>query len=311
MKSRIIGTGSSCPAYVMTNDDLSRIVETSDEWIKTRTGIERRHVSDKENQNAGVDMACEAAEKALDMAGLNAAEIDMIIVATSSSDAIYPNTASMVQKAIGAVNASGYDLNAACSGFLFALNAADAFINTGRFKNILVIGAEVMSRRLDWADRNTCVLFGDGAGAAIITADDSDGIEGIVMHGDGSRGEVLACTEKQHITMNGQEVFKFAVKKVPESIEEVLEQCGWRIDEIKHFILHQANVRIIQSVAKRLQIDNEKFPTNLSEYGNTSAASIPILLDELNREGKIQKGDRMVISGFGAGLSWGATALTW
>lgn len=311
MKSKIIGTGSYSPVDIMTNDDLSKIVDTNDEWIKSRTGIERRHVSDKENTNAGVNLACEAARRALDMSKMSASDIDMIIVATSSADAIYPNMASMVQADIGAVNASGYDLNAACSGFLFALNTADAFIRAERFKNILVIGVEVMSRRLDWTDRNTCVLFGDGAGAVVITACDDNGIESIVMHGDGSRGEVLACTEKQPVTMNGQEVFKFAVKKVPESIEEVLKQCGWRIDEVKHFILHQANVRIIQSVAKRLQIDNEKFPTNLSEYGNTSAASIPILLDELNREGKIQKGDRIVLSGFGAGLSWGATALTW
>lgn len=311
MKSRIIGTGSSSPSNIVSNDDLSKLVDTNDEWIRSRTGIERRHIADKDDADACAGYASDAARKALDNAGLTADKIDMIIVATSSADAVYPNMASLVQKEINAVNAAGYDLNAACSGFLFGLDTADAFIRAGIFNNILVIGAEIMSRRINWEDRSTCILFGDGAGAVVVSCDADCGIEGMLLGGDGMRGEALTCTERSHVVMNGREIFEFAVKKVPETIVNVIDKCGWNADEVEHFVLHQANMRIIQSVARRLNIDIERFPANLMEYGNTSSASIPILLDELNRGGLLHRRERMVIAGFGAGLSWGATALTW
>lgn len=327
MTSRIIGTGSFFPNSIVSNDDLSKVVDTNDEWISSRTGIKERRISDGQDTS---ELAIEASKAAIASANIDAKEIELIIVATSSADNVFPNTASLVQLGINADNAVCYDLSAACSGFLFALNTAHAFIKSGIYKKALVIGSEVMSKTIDWNDRGTCVLFGDGAGAAVVASDEI-GVEEIAMHSDGTKGNVLLCEDRKvgnfltktamekemadasygFIKMEGQEVFRFAVKQVPQCIIEVLEKSKTNIDEVKYFVLHQANIRIIQSVAKRLNVDIEKFPTNLELYGNTSAASIPILLDEMNRDGMLQKGDKIVISGFGAGLSWGATLLTW
>lgn len=313
MTTRIIGTGSCLPTNIITNDQLSRQVDTSDEWISSRTGIRNRHVAE---EDTGAGMASEAARRALKNAGVSADEIELIIVATCTADMQFPSTACMVQKDIGAKHAVAFDLSAACSGFLFALNTAHAYFTAGIYKKALIIGTEVLSKLVDWTDRSTCVLFGDGAGAAVVEASDI-GLEGFVQHADGGKGEVLTCAGTNrtegpaYIQMNGQEVFKFAVKKVPECIQEVLEMTGTEKEDIRWYLLHQANSRIIQSAAKRLKEPEEKFPMNMDQYGNTSAASIPILLDEMNRSGMLKKGDRLMMSGFGAGLTWGAAQIVW
>lgn len=308
MKTRIIGTGSALPETIVTNDALSEVVDTNDEWIRSRTGIGTRRIAKTETTD---QLAAAAAAKALENAATAAEEIELILVASSSAENVFPNIASMVQEQLHAVNAVCYDISAACSGFLAALHTADAFIRAGIYKKAIVVGAEKMSKLLDWKDRSTCVLFGDGAGAVVVAADTETGIAHTVFCSDGAKGDVLTCRSDGNISMDGQAVFKFAVKKVPEAIEILLQQCGKQNSDIKYYILHQANVRIIQSVARRLQIDESKFPMNLEQYGNTSAASIPILLDECNRRGDFCKGDQLVLSGFGAGLSWGAMLLAW
>ncbi|NCB91305.1 MAG: ketoacyl-ACP synthase III [Clostridia bacterium] len=325
MTTRIVGTGSSLPANNISNDQLSSIVETSDEWISSRTGIRNRRIVKEET---GASMAVNAAKAALENSGVAPEEIDLIIVATCSSDWQFPSTACIVQKEIGAVHAVAFDISAACSGFLFALNTAHAYFKAGIYKKALVIGTEVLSKLVDWEDRSTCVLFGDGAGAAVVEEAES-GLEAFVQHSDGVKGSVLTCGGKavhnplqdtengqedkktDYIAMDGQEVFKFAVKKVPECIHEVLEATHTKTEDIQWYILHQANSRIIQSVAKRLRVPEERFPMNMDAYGNTSAASIPILLDEMNRKGMLKKGDKVIMSGFGAGLTWSAAQLTW
>ncbi len=307
MTTRIIGTGSAVPEQVVTNDDLARFVDTSDEWIRTRTGIKERRIASAESGTS--DLAIQAAKEALINAGVSADELDIIILATSSADCCFPSGACEVQAAIGAYKAAAFDLSAACSGFVYALNTIHGFFKAGIYRTGLVIGADTLSKLIDWNDRGTCVLFGDGAGAAVVRAEEK-GILHMTMGADGTRGDALECggrttgnfltgkkPELGYMTMDGQEVFKFAVKTVPEAI--------------KYFILHQANYRIFESIAKRLKIPMEKFPTNLERFGNTSGATIPILLDEMNREGKLQRGDKLVLAGFGAGLTWGATLLEW
>lgn len=318
---RIIGTGSCVPDRVVTNDDLSNIVDTSDEWISSRTGIKSRHISEGETS---ADIGAKAAINAIENAGINPENIDLILLASMTPDSLLPNTACQIQKKTGAVNATCLDLNAACSGFLFALNTANAYLVSGMYKTILVIGAETLSRTIDWTDRSTCVLFGDGAGAAVVTSDNSkeyiavtgsDGIKGSVLTGGGTvlknflvNSDVSnLIADDYYMKMDGQEVFKFAVSKVPECIKQVLDKSEKTVDDIDYYILHQANVRIISSVAKRLHVAEEKIPVNLHNYGNTSAASIPILLDELNRSGKLKSGQRIILSGFGGGLTWGAS----
>ena len=325
MNIKIIGTGSAIPEKRVTNDDLSLIMDTSDEWIKSRTGIEARHLAVTETTTS---MSTEAAQKALKNAGLNAEDVDIIIAATVSADKVIPGLACEVQSANRAKNAVAFDLNAACSGFLFALNTAAMYLENGMYKNALIIGAETLSKLMDWNDRSTCVLFGDGAGAAVVTAEETvskkEGILSMVQGSDGARGSVLSCesrrvnnpyqknsTELDYVYMNGQEVYKFAVKTVPKTILAAVEKAGITLEEVNYFILHQANYRIIESVAKRLNQPMEKFPTNLQECGNISAASVPILLDKVNNHGMISKGDKVVLAGFGAGLTWGATVLTW
>lgn len=309
------------------------MVETSDEWIRERTGIAERHVSVGETV---VTLASEAAHKALEQAGKRAEEIDLILVATCSPEQYLPCCACQVQAAVGAVNALAFDVNAACSGFLFALNTADAYLRTGLAENALVIGSEVLSKLVDWTDRGSCILFGDGAGAVVVErCEASPGILGRALHSDGTGGGVLQCGARElttpyartsaaktdqkqqtddrehYIQMDGQEVYRFATRRVPQCIEVALADAGLAVPDIDLFVLHQANARIIDAVAKRLHADREKFPTNLERVGNLSSASIPVLLDELHRQGKLHRGDRIVLAGFGAGLTIGACVMTW
>ena len=253
MCTRIIGTGSYIPKKVITNDDLSLTLDTSDAWISTRTGIHNRHIAEGMTSS---DMAYMAARRAVDDSGLNPADIDVIIVATSSPDYAFPSTAALVQAKLEAVNAACFDISAACTGFIYAYSIAQGYIAGGMYKNILIIGTEVMSEHVDWKDRSVCVLFGDGAGAAMLTAD-KDNLSSVMIHSDGSRGNVLTCG-KDNIFMDGQEVFKFAVKTVPMSIQDILNKEHIRADDVGMYILHQANQRIIQAVSKRLGISMEK-----------------------------------------------------
>ncbi len=320
MTVRIIGTGSHLPETVVTNDFLSTIMETSDEWIASRTGIrERRLVKDETTTS----MSVEASRKALSNAGIKAEDLDLIIVGTITSDYVTPSTACMIQAEIGAPKAVAFDVNAACSGFMFALHTAYAYIQTGIYKNALVLGAETLSRIMDWDDRSTCVLFGDGAGAAVVQASDT-GLLAYNQGSDGEKGKVLICENRPnnnplvqnpyvpgYVTMDGQEVYKFAVSTVPDSIKRAIEEAGIKIEDVTYFVLHQANIRIIQSVAKRLHVSEDKFPISLDHCGNISAGSVPILLDEMNQKGMLKRGDKIVLSGFGAGLTWGTALLEW
>jgi 3-oxoacyl-[acyl-carrier-protein] synthase-3 len=295
-------------------------MDTTDEWIKSRTGIEKRHIAVEETTTS---LAVDAAKAALADADIKPEELDMILVGTISPDHYFPSTACNVQKALGAVNATAFDISAACSGFLFALGMADAYMAAGMIRTALIIGAETLSKMMDWNDRSTCVLFGDGAGAAVLRQGEQ-GILSLIQGSDGTRGDALICENRKvnnpfkknpieldFTAMSGQEVYKFAVRTVPKSIEEALTKADVKADEIKYFILHQANIRIIEAVAKRLEQPLQKFPTNLQECGNISAGSVPILLDFVNKEGKLQKGDKIVLAGFGAGLTWGAAVIGW
>ena len=331
MTIKITGTGSELPEKIVTNFDMQELVETSDEWIRERTGIAERRISTGETVSS---LSAKACQKALEMAGKAASEVELIIVATCSPELLLPCCACQVQDMIGASNAAAFDMNAACSGFLFALNTVNAYLQAGIYKNALIAGSEVLSKLVDWTDRGTCVLFGDGAGAAFVEASADDavydngrkaGLECMVQGSDGAKGMVLSCAERPvnnafvsekqtvnpYIQMNGQEVYKFATRQVPACINAALDKAGLCVDDVDLFILHQANVRIIESVAKRLKADIAKFPMNLDKVGNMSSATIPVLLDELNRSGKIKKGDRIVLSGFGAGLTYGASVLVW
>ena len=321
MAVKIIGTGSALPRKIVTNDDLSQLVDTSDEWIRERTGIGGRHISTGETV---VSLAAEACEKALESAGRNASEIDLLLVATCTPEVGIPCAACQVQSLLGAAHAVAFDLNAACAGFLFALNTAYAYIEAGIYENALVVGSEVLSKIIDWTDRGTCVLFGDGAGAVLVERSEQPGILGFVQHSDGTKGEVLTCGSRQlknpyvsmplsdpFVKMDGREVFAFAVRQVPASIREVLEQVQLAPDDVDLYVLHQANRRILEGIAKRLSVDMDKFPMNLDRTGNMSSAAIPVLLDELNRDGQLREGMTLVLSGFGAGLTYGACALKW
>lgn len=320
MTTRIIGTGSCLPKTVVTNDYLSTIMDTSDEWISSRTGIRERHLVKDETT---ASLSIEAAKKAIADAGVAAEELDLIIVGTLSGDYATPSTACEVQAGIGAVNAVAFDINAACSGFIFSLHTATAYIRSGLCKTALIIGAETLSKIMDWNDRSTCVLFGDGAGAAVVRADEV-GLTAFDQGSDGAKGMVLSCPNRTnnnplvetskipgYTAMDGQEVYKFAVTTVPASIQKVLDEAGLQTSDIKYFLLHQANIRIIQAVAKRLKVDLDKFPISLDHCGNMSAASVPVLLDEVNKKGMLQKGDKVIMSGFGGGLTWGTCLIEW
>lgn len=321
MNAKIIGTGWKLPEYEADNDYLSALVETSDEWITERTGIKKRHLAKEETT---ASLAADAGRKALADSGLRAEELDLLIVATITSDTDTPSTACRVQADLGAVNAVAFDINAACSGFLYAVHIAEAFIKSGVYRHALLIGAETLSKLVDWTDRGTCVLFGDGAGAAVLAAAERGGVVAQSLGSNGSKWEVLSCMGRPngnpvrrdqrapgYLQMNGQEVFKFAVKTVPLCIEDALEKAGLSAEDITHFLLHQANKRIIQSVAKRLKQPEEKFPMNIDQCANTSAASLPILLAQMNEQGLLHPGEKLVLSGFGAGLTWGACVIEW
>ncbi|MCI9530392.1 MAG: ketoacyl-ACP synthase III [Lachnospiraceae bacterium] len=322
MRAKIIGTGSCLPEKIVTNDSLSGLVDTSDEWIQSRTGIRSRHlVSSK--QETTLSMAAKAGQAALEDAGLLPQQLDLILVATVSSDFLTPSTACMVQKELGACHAAAFDINAACSGFLFALNTVDAYFQAGIYQTALIIGVETLSKLIDWSDRSTCVLFGDGAGAVAVKASE-EGMVACLQGSDGSGGDILVCksrrnnnpyvhtgTDLDYLYMNGQEVFKFAVKKEPECIQSLLQQAGMQPSDVDYYLLHQANYRIISSIARKLKLPLEKFPSNVGHCGNTSAASIPILLDEVHKKGMLAEGNTILLSGFGAGLTWGAALLKW
>ena len=318
MAAKICATGSCLPRYQMPNEEWTGYVETSDSWIRERTGIESRHIAKEESC---VSLAAGAAKRALERANVTADAIDLLLVSTISSEYVMPCAACEVQAAIGADKAVCFDLNAACSGFILAYNTAVSGIEAGLYQTALVIGSECMSHLISWKDRSTCILFGDGAGAVLLKASERRSYLP-VAHSDGRQKAALTMRSRHDggrdflaaeydLQMDGQAVFKFAVRKVPEVIREVLEKNHLRLEDIRYFLLHQANRRIIEAVARHLGIAVEKFPMNVAHCGNTSSASIPILLDELNHEGKLQKGDRLVLAGFGAGLTWGATVVEW
>ena len=320
MTARIAGIGAYVPETIVTNDDLAKIVETSDEWISSRTGIRERRISTKEGTS---DLAAEAARRSLEAAGVKPEELDLIILGTSSPDCNYPSGACEVQAKIGAVNAAAFDISAACSGFIFAMNIVQGFFKSGIYQTALIIGAETLSKVVDWDDRSTCVLFGDGAGAAVLKNEES-GILDMLMGSDGTKGEVLKCTSRSlgnfltgerpelgFMTMDGQEVFRFAVKRVPESIESLMKRNQTAKEDIRYYILHQANERIVEAVARRLKEPMDKFPMIIEKYGNTSTASIPLLLDDMVKKGMLKAGDKIILSGFGAGMTWGAVLLEW
>ena len=321
MKTRIIGTGSCLPGTVVTNDDLSKVMDTSDEWISSRTGIRERHLVKEETT---ASMSVEAAKRAMKDAGVAAEEIDLIILGTVSADFVTPACACEVQAAIGAANAVAFDINAACAGFMFALNIANAYIQAGIYRTALILGAETLSKIVDWEDRSTCVLFGDGAGAAVVRGDEQYGLLAFDQGSDGTKGDVLACLGRTNnnpliqtdqrlkfVHMDGQEVYKFAVTTVPASLQKTIEAAGLTPKDIDYFALHQANIRILQSVSKRLHIEEDKFPISLDHCGNISAASVPILLDEMNRKGLLKPGMKVALSGFGGGLTWASAVLEW
>ncbi len=321
----LAGIGAAIPQNTITNDDLTQLVDTSDEWIRSRTGIGQRHVVSGDQSVA--DLAAAAARDALESAGMQGEDIELIIVGTSTPDAVYPAVSCRVQHAIGATNAAGFDMAMACSGFVYGLVIAQQFLRTGMYKNALVIGADIHSRFMDWYDRNICVLFGDGAGAAILTAEPGgeDHFLASDLHIDGSKGQELTLNipsqncplvaprseVSPYVHMNGREMFRFAVGIVPESIRTVASQAGVSLEDVDHFVLHQANIRIMQAMSEKLDIPKEKLVTNLETTGNTSAASIPIALNEAVLTGQVKPGDLLILCGFGAGAAWGSTALRW
>lgn len=320
MTASIAGIGAYVPETIVTNDDLAKIVETSDEWITSRTGIRERRISTGEETS---DLAAEAARRALAAAGVEAEDLDLIIMGTSSPDCNYPSGACEVQAKIGAVNAAAFDVSAACAGFIFAMNIVQGFFKSGIYQTALVIGAETLSKVTDWTDRSTCVLFGDGAGAVVLKSEKT-GILDMLMGSDGTKGEALMCKSRTlgnfltgtkpeigFMTMDGQEVFRFAVKRVPESIETLMKRNHMEKDDIRYYVLHQANERIVEAVARRLKEPMDKFPMTIAKYGNTSTASIPLLLNDMVEQGMLKDGDKIIMSGFGAGMTWGAVLLEW
>jgi len=323
--AHITGWGMAVPERVLTNDELAQMVDTSDEWIVSRTGIRERHIASNEETTAS--LATDAALSALATANLKPAALDLIIVSTSSPEYIFPATACLVQDRLGATKAGAFDLLAACSGFIYGVHMATQAIRTGAARNALVIGAETLSRLVDWKDRNTCVLFGDGAGAFILQAsDEPGGVLSGVMHSDGSGGNLLAIrgggsanpTSIQtindglhYIEMNGREVFRFATRVMSQATQEALHKADLTIDQVKLIIPHQANLRIIEAAAKGLDVPLDRLFINLDRYGNTSTASIPIATVEAIQQGRLLPGDKVVFVGFGAGLTWGSVAVEW
>ncbi len=321
MAARIVGVGKYVPSRVLTNADLEHMVETSDSWIVDRTGIrERRIVADDETTST---MGAEAARMALQTAGLEADDIELIICATSTPDGMFPASAALIQDAIGASNAAAFDVNAACNGFMVALATASQFVNSGAYYRVLVIGSECMSRIVNWSDRSTCVLFGDGAGAIILERGESGGVGPVVLKNDGSKADRLyapgpgaalhnlAEAEGFCIVMDGREVFRVAVRAMEDVSRQALRAAGLTVDDVTYMVPHQANLRIMSAVAKSMGIGPERLISNVEKYGNTSSASIPLALCEAWQEGKLTPGDKLVFVAIGGGLSWGASVVEW
>ena len=321
MAARIVGVGKYLPAKVLTNADLERMVETSNEWIVDRTGIrERRLAADDETTST---MGTAAARNALDTAGLRGDQLDLIICATCSPDGMFPASASLIQDALGAHSAAAFDINAACTGFLAALATATQFINAGVYERVLVVGAEVLSRIIDWSDRSTCVLFGDGAGAVVLERGETGGVGPIVLKSDGAGAPLLfargpasspsSATQNEGfcIVMDGREVFKFAVRAMEDVMRQAIAQAGLTVEDIDFVVPHQANQRIISAVGKAMNLAPERVITNVEKYGNTSSASIPVALCEAWEEGRFKPGDRLALVAFGGGLVWGASVIEW
>ncbi|MGG7097625.1 beta-ketoacyl-ACP synthase III [Clostridium sardiniense] len=321
---KIKGVGSYVPSQVITNDDLSKIVDTNHQWILERTGICERRISEGEDTSS---IAYKAAKVAMDKAGIKGEEIDLIIVATITPDSFTPSVACILQKMIGAKNATAFDLNAACTGFIYSLEVAESLLKTGRYKNALVVGAETLSKIIDWKDRSTCVLFGDGGGAAVIGIDEEEksGIINTYSISEGEKGDALTAgandvinpfakeevIKSKYVQMNGREVFRFATGAMVDSIKKVLEGTGYNLEDIDYVVPHQANLRIIDYAAKKLGLSKEKFYVNLERVGNTSSASVPMALADMDNEGKLKDGDLIVLVGFGGGLTCGATLIKW
>jgi len=311
--SRIVGTGSYLPVNVVSNDELARRVDTSDEWIRARTGIRQRHLADPAQKSS--DLAYEAALQALAAAGTTAADLDLIIVATSTPDFIFPSTACVLQARLGSKRCPAFDVQAVCSGFVYALDIADKFIRSGMYKRALVVGAEVFSRILDWEDRGTCVLFGDGAGAVVLAAAATPGVRASVLHADGSHAGILSTpgnvcggkvTGDPFLRMDGQAVFKLAVRVLDEVARETLALCEMKPTDVDWLIPHQANVRILDATARKLGIAAEKVIVTVDSHANTSAASVPLALDVAVRDGRIKPGHKVLLEGVGGGFTWGA-----
>jgi len=318
--SRIAGTGSYLPSKVLTNDDLSKIVDTSDEWIASRTGIRERHIA-AEGETT-VDLSYHAAVRALEAAGVGADELDLIIVGTTTPDLVFPSSACLLQARLGVAGCGAFDVNAACSGFLYALSVADKFIKSGDARTVLVVGAETLTRMVDWSERTTCVLFGDGAGAVVLKADHETGILSTHLHADGGKKELLwnpvgvsvgfKENEKNagvRISMAGSDVFKYAVKALDSVVEETLEANGLDRHDIDWLIPHQANLRIIEATAKRLDMPMGRVVVTVDRHGNTSSGSVPLALDEAVRSGKVQRGQLLLLEAFGGGFTWGSALL--
>ena len=312
--SRIVGTGSCLPAKIVTNDDLAKRMDTSDEWIRTRTGIRQRHIAEPSQTSS--DLGVEASREALAAARIVPSDIDLIIVATATPDYIFPSTACIMQAKLGIKGCTAFDVQAVCSGFVYALAIADKFIRSGQNRCALVVGTEVYSRILDWNDRGTAVLFGDGAGAVVLKADSRPGILGSVLHADGSYADILSVpgnvrggkiVGSPYLQMDGQAVFKFAVKVLDEVARETVALCGLTLADIDWLIPHQANVRILEATAKRLGIDLSKLIVTVDRHGNTSAASVPLALDLAIRDGRIKPGHKVMLQGVGGGFTWGAS----
>jgi 3-oxoacyl-[acyl-carrier-protein] synthase-3 len=312
--ARIVGTGSYLPPRIVTNQELATRIDTADEWIVSRTGIRQRHIADERQTSS--DLALEAARAALAAAGTTAGDLDLIIVATSTPDYVFPSTACLLQAKLGVRGCAAFDVQAVCSGFVYALAVADSFVRSGQSRNALVIGAEVFSRILDWNDRTTCVLFGDGAGAVVLRADDRPGVHASVLHADGSQAGILAvpgnvCGGKivgsPFLTMDGPAVFKFAVRVLDEVARETVARCGMQLGDIDWLIPHQANVRILDATAKRLGLPAAKVVVTVDRHGNTSAASVPLALDLALRDGRIKRGHKVMLQGVGGGFTWGAS----
>jgi len=318
MHSRIVGTGSYLPAHILTNDDLAKRVETSDEWIRTRTGIRERRIAAPAEQTS--DLALHAARAALSAAGLAPADVDLIVVATTTPDRLFPATACILQAKLGITGGPAFDVQAVCSGFIYALTVADRMVAGGVARNALVVGAEIYSRILDWNDRGTCVLFGDGAGAVVLVPSRVPGIVSSHLHADGHHGEILsvpgtiadgAIRGSPYVHMDGGIVFKFAVRVLVEAAHEALTANGLTADAIDWLVPHQANIRIIDAVAKKLGVSHERLVITVDRHANTSAASIPLALDLAARDGRINAGQRVMLLGVGGGFTWGSVFLNW